>query len=197
MGDDAPVRLGFACAWDAERERTWSGTAWAVRQALAARAELIDLAFPGRSWARPAVKLASLRRRGGQWVSPWAWSAAWSRWTELSLSRRAGRSDVDAVLEIGDLGRLDVPFFTYQDLSAAVVSRFLEHGSVPGWFRGLTPRLVDRRVARQQRFYERVTGVFAMSEWFARSLVDEAGVEPSKIHVVYAGIHALPDDVGS
>jgi glycosyltransferase involved in cell wall biosynthesis len=44
-------------------------------------------------------------------------------------------------------------------------------------------------VARQHAIYERATGVFTMSHWFARSLVEESGLPPSKIHVIHPGIN--------
>lgn len=186
-------RLGFACLWGTEPERTWSGTPWALRAALTAELPVVDVG-PAPSLAlRAALKALALRREGGRWVSPWRWSPAWERAAHDMVRRGARRHRPDALLQIGDFGVFDLPYFLYQDLSYDVLTAHLapNGGSVPG-FEGLRGAALERRRRRQQDVYARARGVFAMSQWFAEALVRESGVPRERVHVAGAGIHVRP-----
>lgn len=103
------------------------------------------------------------------------------------------KSPVDAVIEVGDLTLLDAPFYVYQDLSFDVLSRYYDPEiGVPG-FKGIDLETIKRRRERQQEIYESATGIFAMSEWFAETLVEWSGVPREKIFVTYAGLNSVEE----
>ena len=56
--------------------------------------------------------------------------------------------------------------------------------------KSMTPATVARRRERQLAIYERATGIIAESRWLARSLVEQTGVPPGKVHVSPPGISA-------
>ena len=47
--------LGFACLWDPEPRRTWSGTPYALREALQAQDEVADVALVIHAFPRPGT----------------------------------------------------------------------------------------------------------------------------------------------
>jgi glycosyltransferase involved in cell wall biosynthesis len=98
-------------------------------------------------------------------------------------------SNCDAVLEIQDVGILDRPFFIYQDLSYDVLVRELAVGDegVSHFFKSLDRDVIERRRARQHEVFAKSAGVLAMSKAYARSLIEETGLPPEKVHVVYPG----------
>jgi hypothetical protein len=54
----------------------------------------------------------------------------------------------------------------------------------------MTPSGSMRRLDRQVAMYEQVAGAITMSHWFARSLAEQSGMSPTKIHVVHPGLSA-------
>ncbi len=185
------MKIGFACAWWKAPEKTWSGTPWGLRRALRQQAHVVDLGVE-YSAARSLLKYVYARRRRGYWTSVYKWSSSRDRMMQRKLQSALRATSVDAVIEVGDLARLDVPFYVYQDLSFDVLKRYydLEVG-IPGQFKGIDLDTIERRWERQQRIYESADGILAMSEWFANTLVEWSGVPRDKVTVVYAGLNSI------
>ena len=159
------TRLGFACNWDPDRTRTWSGTNWALMTALQTHVDTVDVGTHMSLPARRAWQLATRRRRNGSWVSTWETTPQWEKYLRADVQKRVTATHCDAVLEIQDVGILDRPFFIYQDLSYDVLVRELESGDegVSHFFKSLDRDVINRRRARQHEVFARATGVMAMS----------------------------------
>lgn len=197
MQDGQPTaknhRIGFACAWKGSPERTWSGTPWGLRLALGRQAEVVDLGVE-YSAAQTVSKYLYTRRRHGRWGSTYQWSSSRDRMIERKLEAASKRMPVDAVIEVGDLGRLDAPFYCYKDLSFAVLEEHYDAVlGAPGFY-NIDLDTIKRRRDRQHKLWESAAGVFVMSEWLAGVLVERSGVPREKITVVYAGLNALEED---
>ena len=121
-------RLGFACNWDPDRTRTWSGTNWALLTALQKQVDTVDVGTHLSLVERRAWQLATRRRRNGMWVSTWETTPTWERYLLNDVQRRVTSSNCDAILEIQDVGVLDRPYFIYQDLSYDILVRELDAG---------------------------------------------------------------------
>jgi glycosyltransferase involved in cell wall biosynthesis len=183
------MRIGFACAWDKYPEGTWSGTPFNLREALRRHTRVIDL---GIDWSevRTLLKYMYARYHRGRWVSTYQWSATWDRVVSRELEASLRKTSVDAVIEIGDLAVLDLPFYLYQDLSFDVLEKFYNSAGVPG-FDTINLDTIKRRQDRQHKLYESAAGVFAMSEWFANTLVEWSGIPRHKVTVAYAGMNSI------
>lgn len=187
------MRVGFACAWTQNPERTNSGTPWGLRRALRRQTDVADLGVE-YSPAQTALKYAYARRRRGRWGSVYRWSRLWDLLVEGKLRVASRAQKPDAVIEVGDLARLDAPFYVYQDLSFDVLARYYDTAyGVPG-FDGIDRRIIERRRERQHEIYEAAAGVFAMSEWFADTLTQWSGVPREKVVVAYAGLNAVGEE---
>lgn len=182
------MHLGFACTWDPDPRRTWSGTPWNLWQALSQDADVTDLGPHVGRLPRAALKTLYARRHDGRTVSVWKWSRTWEALAQRTIGRNAARHDCDAVLEIQDLAALDRPFFLYQDLSVDLLrdAQRAWGGAVPG-FEGVSQRTIERRRERQHRMYDHAAGIFTMSRWLADDLVTSTGVAGDKVHVVAPG----------
>jgi glycosyltransferase involved in cell wall biosynthesis len=193
------MKLGFACGWESPPEPTWSHTPWQLRAALRSRVEVVDLGISYPLAVRAGLKAACARRYDGRWVSMWRHSRAARSYGERVLSRAVGHQPVDAVLQIQDLARFDLPYLTYQDLSYDIL---LERAQAPGGlthFPTLSMDAVLRLRDRQRDIYANAAGVLAMSRWFADHLVEVSGVPAARVHVVHPGASAVdssarPDD---
>jgi glycosyltransferase involved in cell wall biosynthesis len=183
-------KIGFACAWKGKPERTWSGTPWGLRLALGRQAEIVDLGVE-YSAAQTVSKYLYTRRRHGRWGSTYQWSSSRDRMIERKLQAASKKTPVDAVIEVGDLGKLDAPFYCYKDLSFAVLEEHYDHVVGAPGFHNIDLDTIRRRRDRQHALWESAAGVFAMSEWLAEVLVEQSGLPREKVTVVYAGLNAL------
>jgi glycosyltransferase involved in cell wall biosynthesis len=193
------VRLGFACLWDKFPEKTWSGTPWALRNALERQTEVVNLGVE-YSASRTLLKYAYVRRRHGSWVTTYKRSGIHDWLTRKKLQAGLNREAVDAVIEVGDLAQLEAPYYVYQDLSYDVLEKYYNPNTGAFGFRGTLFRAIDldtirRRRERQHEIYESAAGIFAMSEWFADTLVKWSDIPRDKVTVVYAGLNSIAPSI--
>jgi glycosyltransferase involved in cell wall biosynthesis len=142
---------------------------------------------------RPAAVrafLEAVRQHGRAWKAYWVHTPYafdhLSRVAEQEI-RRAGAS---VVLQSGVLfapGRAAGPFHLYVDHTRAIAERYEPAPGLP------PPLPADPAWrAREERVYRAASTIFSMSEFAARSLVRDYGVEPARVRVVGAGPNVVP-----
>jgi glycosyltransferase involved in cell wall biosynthesis len=190
----ARPRIGFACLWEPVPERTWSGSAWNLRAALRRLADTTDVGVQIPRPSRIALKALHTRYHAGQLTTTWSYSRLTDAYTTRALHRELTRGPTqrpcDAVLMIDDLAALPVPFFVYYDSSWDALISSVDCAEAYAAMRLISPSIMARRREHQLAVYERATGIIAMSHWLARSLVEQSGVPPEKVHVVHPGVSA-------
>jgi glycosyltransferase involved in cell wall biosynthesis len=194
MAGSARPRIGYACLWEQLPERTWSYSAWNLRAALRLIADTTDIGVQIPRLSRLALKAIHTRYRGGRLTTSWSYSRLTDAYNVRALRRELTRNptahNCDAVLMIDDLAALSVPFFIYYDSSWDSLISANDSAEAYAALRLITPSNMARRRERQLAVYEQAKGIIAMSHWFARSLVEQSGVSPRKVHVVHPGISA-------
>jgi glycosyltransferase involved in cell wall biosynthesis len=60
-----------------------------------------------------------------------------------------------------------------------------------GW-EAISPRGFEARLARQRQAYRQAVGCCVATDWAARSIVDDYGIDPAKVHVVGIGRNHTP-----
>jgi len=190
----APPHIGFACQWEDPPERTWSGSASNLLTALRGITQTTDIGVRIPSLALMALRASHIRYRGRRLTSTWSVSRVTDAYNSRALRRTLARSPeargCDAVLMIDDIAVLPVPFFSYYDSSWDSRLSALDSIETYASLAAVSPSTLERRRQRQHALYERATGVIAMSHWLARSLVEQSGLPPTKVHVVHPGISA-------
>ena len=184
------MKIGFACAWKNPPEKTWSGTAWSLRNALGRHADVIDLGVE-YSFAQTLLKYVYARRLHGRWGSTFDWSAGKDKFIERKLRPYKDGTSMDAVIEINDLARFEAPFYIYKDLSFAVLEKYYDPVTGAPGFNGIDLDGIKYRKERQHEMWESTAGIFAMSKWLADALVELSDVPRDKITVIYAGLNSI------
>jgi len=179
--------VGFACSWGPDQQRTWSGTPYRLRQALADTGPLVNLDVDLPASIRIALKIASIRRFDERWVSMWRHNKVFRDLTEHRLRAAARRNPCDAVVTVHDLGAVPGPYLVLQDFSyESLVDHYGPNG-VPH-FPTLDRSALQRLQERQSRVYDRAAGLLPMSHWLAERLV-AAGVDRAKVFPVHPGLN--------
>ena len=198
-------RIGVAFPGNPTQRSTWSGTPFGVMTGLgAAGVEPVgiqtepkplvrDLAVAAISvrYFRPQRDIGAAIRRAraaARASSEFAWVN--TRATPQAV-REAG--PLDGIVQIGT-GYLipgTIPVATFEDMTVPQVTA---HPYL-GWDL-LSRRSFEGRMTLQKRAYDRAVAVCLTSRWAARSVIDDYGVAPEKVHVVGVGRnHSAPPDV--
>jgi glycosyltransferase involved in cell wall biosynthesis len=187
-------QIGFAALWEPVPERTWSGSAWNLLQGLLRAAPTTDVGIHMSRFSLTAFKALHTRYRYGQLVARWTSS----RMTDAYLTRtlrqaahaNARDNSYDAIVTIDTLADPGVPFFVFYDISWEAMIASAESARAYAELRGLKLSVMNYVRDHQQEIYNRATGIIALSNWFARSLVEQSGVPPEKIYVAHPGFSA-------
>jgi glycosyltransferase involved in cell wall biosynthesis len=187
---DDPVRLLVLCAGDPEGERTFSGSARGLFQALERRGIVhakvnVTKGFTD-VFSPPPLYVRALRKFD---VFRWEGRYRWSRWACEGNSRRAralarAHPGFNACLMYGTNynPQLDVPTYCCFDATSAQVCR----GA--GWEMGnLSARQVEAVISYQQDVFDQCTTICPRTEFAAQSVVDDYGIDRSRICVTGAG----------
>ena len=186
--------IGYACMWDKIPEPTWSYSAWNLRAALRLAADTTDIGVEIPRLTRTILQAIHTRPHAGRLITTWYYSRLTESYIEHALRRELSRKPAarlcDAVLTIHDVAALDVPFFIYSDITWDGFAEMSGGADASAALLSMTSSTVARRRERQRVIYERATGVIVESRWLARSLVEQTGMPPGKIHVSPPGISA-------
>jgi glycosyltransferase involved in cell wall biosynthesis len=111
------------------------------------------------------------------------------------LQSRAGRHRVrrrpglDGIVQVGSSYSLsaDGPVVTHDDMTVVQAAR----AGYPG-LSVLTKRQLAARIERQRAAYEQAAACCVVTGWAARSVVEDYGISPEKVHVVGGGRNHEP-----
>jgi len=197
------MNMGFACAWEKNKEKTWSGTPYLLYESLKKidGFNLYDLDINIKKFELLLYKLINLKLYKGKIKSKYIFSKLYLNAIKkklfINLNKLQKIETLDKILEIGDIGILEnVPFYIYQDLSLDLIIRCLKQNNeqLSGYELFNLEDLYKRR-EWQLKVYEKCAGIFTMSRWLANSLVMDTGFPSKKVHVIYAGVNVIPDNI--
>jgi glycosyltransferase involved in cell wall biosynthesis len=193
-GAQPRLRIGYAAFWEPEPKRTWSGSTWHLREALRGMADTVDVGVEFPTLTRTVLKGLHTRYRGGRLTTSWCYSGLTDAYVERALRRgireKFGDAGYDAAIMIDSIANLPQPCYTYYDSSWDLLMAGTESLERYAAARRITPANVARRRDLQVAIYQRATGIFAESRWLARSLVEQSGIDPAKIHIAPPAIVA-------
>ena len=180
----------YVCLWYREKKRTWSGTAWSLRQAMEPYVQVRDFEL-----SDPLHRKVIRRLRGKKGLIPppplrdrLRLAGSCAAWKHKHKSCRKMPT-----FQFGDWpSGAQFSTYLYQDLSVAAILwlqkedpaayRYCEYEQVP-------VKELERRAAVQLRRYRESGAVFTMSRWLSEFLIRECGLPREKVHAVGGGIN--------
>lgn len=203
------MKICMAAAYDIKNKSSWSGTPLSLYNALN-QYDDTDITTVNLSEFRTPIKVKldaiancdikkSLHQK--HLVSKFGPSAN-NPLNSENLNKFCKNHEFDAVFEFGGfVGKKGFPkYYVYSDSSHDMkLDYYNQYGYMP--FGSENDSLDDVKRASEycKKIYCEAQGVFCMSQWFANSLISTTGVDPKKVHVVYAGANwhgtVLPPDI--
>lgn len=179
----------YICLWYKDKKRTWSGTAWSLRQAMEPYLQVQDLALSDPLYRKI---LRRLQRKKGLPPGRSCGTGCGCRGDMLRGDIGTGQTK-NACVSVWRLASgAHLAFYLYQDLSISAILwlqredpvgyRYCEYDQVP-------QKTLERRAARQLEQYRQSEGVFTMSRWLSEFLIRECGLPREKVHAVGGGIN--------
>jgi glycosyltransferase involved in cell wall biosynthesis len=163
-----------------------------LREGLRKFSDTVDIGVEFPSATSATLKALHARYRHGQLTTPWCYSRVTDRLLARSLVRGLKKQSrdgaVDAVLLVEFLTSImPIPFYVYADCSWDSLFASVSRPEMYADIMSLSPSGMMRRRDVQLAMYEQAAGIITMSQWFARSLVEQSRIPPEKIHVAYPG----------
>lgn len=171
----------FLCLWYRDKKKTWSGTAWSLRQAMEPYVKITDFTITDPLYRKIFRKL---KKRKSLSPGPTVMD-------RYRLWRQKGNQII--TFQFGDWpegGRYAT--YLYQDLSVAAILwlgrqdpqayRYCEYD-------GVSVKTLRRRAASQLASYRKSKAVFTMSRWLREFLIRECGLPEEKVYAVGGGIN--------
>jgi len=200
-----PLRIAIVFPGDSSNPSTWSGTPYGVGEGLRdagvdvihlsstvpARGELLLASLVALRYL-PSVKRGStIERVRGAYRSALI-SPGLVRIRSIVARRRLARTDLDGCIQIGASLplRTSAPVVTFEDMTVRQALNYpYDHWST------LRRRDVDWRVEGQGRAYRAARACCVTNSWARRSVIEDYGVDPGKVHVVGVGTNHAPRQV--
>jgi len=193
--EPADVRLLILCAGDPDLERTFSGSARSLFQALEGRGCVhakANVAGYTNIFSRgnAAIRLMRKLDKFG-FETHYRWSpVAFARNSRRAVQAAQANPGYNACLMYGTTfnPKLDVPTYCYFDATVAQVRAARQ------WeFACFSERTANRIQAYQKAVFDHCTGIFPRSRWAARSVEADYRIPPEKVHVAGAGSNHLAE----
>lgn len=191
------MKLCMASHYDIKNKRTWSGTTLSLYNALNEYEEN-DITAMNLSQYRTSAQiklsaaancdiLQSIKQR--QIISKLGPSANNPLYSKI-LNKLCKGQGYDAVLEFGGFkAKKDFPpYYVYSDSSHDMkLDYYNKYGYMP--FGSENDNLDEVKHASEysKEIYCNAQGVLCMSQWLADTMINTTGVDPKKVHIVYAG----------
>lgn len=188
------MKLLFASTWSKQREKTWSGTTYSLYNALSSKIEVRDIDLTLNKLEKMLVKLFSLKNfkmNNGKISIKSDFSSILFKVYKRKLGKKIDNINTP-VLQIGDYGVSKNDTYVYQDLSVdSLIYYKNKHNDLFNFstFQDYDEKDLLRRQKKQKEFYENCNGIFTMSKWLSKNLVEYSKISSDKVYWVGAGIN--------
>ena len=189
---NSSLHFAFVAEGDANTTDCWSGSAVSLVNELRAmghRVDVIDVEV--RGIARYLTALVSLRPSRESWRQQFILGDAAFRLRSAvarSVVKKQLDPKADIVIQLG--ASFDLGDFRHTGLHILLADGNAAMARLAGEFSDISllpPTTQQRLIDRENAVYGRVDRFWTMSGYLARSFVNDFGVPPERVHVVYAG----------
>lgn len=185
--------LYYICQWGNDRKKAWSGTYLKIFDSLKNHFDIIDVPIQQSFFTQ--IKNAMVNR--GLFVKyDFSYSAL----------KHGGKKAIESIKDNNfcTFQYEEVPIkpyihsYIYIDMCAQYIKDVIM--TTPGFrdhyiWKKTDLKALDKRCEFQNRFFKECAGIFTMSRWLAKYIVDELGVDAERVHCVGAGADINVNDI--
>lgn len=190
------MKIAMAAPYDIKNRRSWSGTPSSLYNEICSvegnTVETINLSdyhtdslkkkniFSHLDVARSIKMKHPMSKLGPAWLNPL---------NSKLLNDICGKNEYDVLIEFGGFqpGNNLPPYYVYTDSSHDMVLDYYNlHGYLP-YHNQYSLKEMKAAADYVRPIFQNAAGVFCMSDYLAKSMVETSGVDKSKVHTVYAG----------
>lgn len=189
------LELLYCAEWAKDRERSWSGTTYGLRQALCAHFQLRDFDLSNCSESL----FFRLNNRVRNYLGIRDFELTKMRMQQSECNKHSSDFKKAAIFQFSEVPAVEngESHYIYQDLPVEWLwncrndnpELFKYTGS---YYQNISTSAFKARLRLQRQFYSDCRGVFTMGNWLAKYLVQECGLPNEKIHHVGGGINSSP-----
>lgn len=199
------MKIAMAAPYDIRNKRSWSGTPWSLYDGLCSfdgnTVEAINLTeyhtdklkkknlYEHLDVKRSIKDRHPVSKLGPAWMNPL---------NSRILDGICAEKDYDVLIEMGGFqpGRNMPPYYVYTDSSHDMaLGYFEEHGELP-YHNHYSLEEMKAAAEFVRPVFQNAAGVFCMSDYLAKTMIERTGVDKNKVHTVYAGANWHGFDFG-
>lgn len=172
------------CQWGKNKEKAWSGTYYKVFSAFRSFFEVEDMEIPTSFTERAKMYL---HRRFGLQNYNFMFKDVLS-FEKGETFKKIGKNKC-----VFQYTELDFPenihSYIYQDMCIDyIVNVILPNPELMKyWKKKVSKKILDIRIKRQKKYYEKCSAIFVMGNWLKEYMVEKMHIAPEKIYCVGAG----------
>lgn len=187
------IELMYCAEWAKDRERSWSGTTYGLRQALCSHFQLRDFDLSNCSESL----IIRLNNRVRNYLGIRDFELSKMRMQQSECNKHSSDFKKAAIFQFSEVPAVEngESHYIYQDLPVEWLwncrndnpELFKYTGS---YYQNISTSAFKARLRLQRQFYNDCRGVFTMGNWLAKYLEQECGLPNEKIHHVGGGINS-------
>lgn len=186
------MKILYACEWNKNKESTWSGTTYSLLKALEKKAVVEEINLSLGLPIKIVNKILGIRIISGKITFVNTLNTFTSIFFQKKIEKFDNKNKNDIIIQIGDYGKCKNSTYIYQDLSIDSLIYFKDKN--PDYFKysgyqNISDYQLTKRRNKQNDIYKNSLGIFTMSKWLAKNLVDYTGLPKEKVHWVGGGIN--------
>ena len=184
-----PITVNFFCTWSRDRKTSWSGIHYSLFTSLQQYANVIDIPLLDSFTARLARKLKHIADKLTRSDNFMVFDSKIMQ-AEIESSKLPAH-DAPCIMFHAVPSRYMQNTYMYQDLTVDFVYRMWKEKSPLSRFTPLPPNtkesIVHERLELNRQVNENCRGLLTMSQWLAKDLAVNTGIDARKIHHVGGG----------
>lgn len=191
------MRIKYACLWDKEKEKTWSGTTYSLYKNLSKYNDIEDDGIYLNNLKKNYFKLRNVKFHNGKIKVKNLYNKHEKNFFQKKINNLKKTEEKEYLLEIFDLGiSNNIPYYIYQDLSIDYLidcknnnKDFFKYSG----FQNYTDDDLEKRRIQQLEIYDKASGIFTMSRFLEKHLVEYTKIPKEKVHYIGAGYNLSKD----
>jgi glycosyltransferase involved in cell wall biosynthesis len=183
------MRLNYICIWHKHKEKTWSGTTYALYQACRTYFDVTDRGIRFSKVENLFIRLWGIFTHSHEFNL----IRDFFTWVRVKHKLHANPG---IQLQIGDIVIPDHTSYIYQDNNVSYLKFLMKNDPIAFSYSGyshVSEKVFDSRIERQKKVYNNSAGIFTMSQWLADYIVSNMGIPADKVHHVGGGINVNPN----